>query len=589
MINEKQSVYEVELEFDLKKFNTTFPLFRDFPYLHLSGSDVMLTHPLSFFEGREQISYVLEMYGEFIQSIIRSLQSKELSRYQLKELIVGILPTGPIESLNLITRTFNCLKRRNINSISEVMSKTFQELTDIPNFGRSSADDLLYSILLLTILDSEFKAGRKYVETPHTSYPDFQNLESMRPDGLDQSGTNDWIANNREIYESVLNQQSGSGKFPNFTSEQDTLFFRVANVIQFINPEFTFGDLLEVMPIFQLKPLSEVSKWELIAKNSIVNSNDDFHFRNWGNFFHDWNSKNIMVLTSRVTSPNPDTLQDIANHLGLTRERIRQIENNVRDSIFAELSNKDSILPILSSYFQKIVGNVARRSILMKNNQWLQSHPIPTFYLNDNNEGDIKSFTDIELIDVLIFASPNIKTYGDLIIGGDLFKVDLELENINEVLDTDIGAVTKSFSVENLRSLFVGIYSDDQSFDDYCKSLNLDVLWKSLVPGNTPLSKRIFIILNDAKIPLDISSINAALNSGYAKKSVSNELSSNPLFAQTFDGLWQINTNFNKIEKKDHPEVSVEKVSPHDVNNKLILDTVELDSSEVVKLKRDIK
>ena len=85
MINEKQSIYEVELEFDLKKFNTTFPLFRDFPYLHLSGSDVMLTHPLSFFEGREQVSYVLEMYGEFIQSVIRSLQSKELYRYQLRE------------------------------------------------------------------------------------------------------------------------------------------------------------------------------------------------------------------------------------------------------------------------------------------------------------------------------------------------------------------------------------------------------------------------------------------------------------------------------------------------------------------------
>jgi hypothetical protein len=589
MINEKQSIYEVELEFDLKKFNTTFPLFRDFPYLHLSGSDVMLTHPLSFFEGREQVSYVLEMYGEFIQSVIRSLQSKELYRYQLRELIVGILPTGPIESLNLITRTFNCLKRSNINSISEVMSKTFQELTDIPNFGRSSADDLLYSILELTILNSESKAGRNYVETPHTSYPHFQNLESLSPDGLDQSGTNDWIANNREIYESVLNQQSGSGKFPNFTSEQDNLFFRVANVIQSINPEFTFGDLLEVLPIFLLKPLSEVSKWELIAKNSIVNSNDDFHFKNWGNFLHDWNSKNIMVLTSRVISPNPDTLQDIANHLGLTRERIRQIENNVRDSIFAELSNKDSILPILSSYFQKIVGNVARRSILIKSNQWLQSHPIPTFYLNDNNEADIKSFSDIELIDVLIFASPNIKTYGDLIIGGDLFKVDLELENINDVLDTDTGAVTKLFSVENLRSLFAGSYSDDQSFDDYCKSLNLDVLWKSLVPRNTPLSKRIFLILNDANIPLDISSINVALNSGYAKKSVSNELSSNPLFAQTFDGLWQINTNFNQIEKKDNPEVSLEKVSPHGVNHKLILDTVELDSSEIVKLKRDIK
>jgi hypothetical protein len=589
MINEKQSVYEVELEFDLKKFNTTFPLLRDFPYLHLSGSDVMLTHPLSFFESKEQVSYVLEMYGEFVQSIIRSLQSKELSRYQLKELIVGSMPSGPIENLNLITRTFNCLKRRNINSVSEIMSKTFQELTDIPNFGRGSADDLFYAILLLTILDSESKAGRKYLETPHTSYSEFQNLESPPPDGLDQSRTEDWLANNREIYESVQNQQNENGKFPNFTSEQDNLFFRVANIIQFINPEFTFGELLEVLSIFQLKPLSEVSKWELIAKNTIVNYNDDFHFKNWGNFLHDWNLKNIKVLTSRVISHDPETLQDIANYLGLTRERIRQIENNVRDSIFAELSDKDSILPILSSYFQKIVGNVARRSILLRDNQWLQSHPIPTFYVDENNEANILSFTDIELIDVLIFASPNIKSYGDLIIGGGLFKVDVELENISDVLDTHIGALTKSFSVENLRSLFVGIYSDDQSFDDYCEYLNLDVLWKSLVPSNTPLSKRISTILSDAKIPLDISSINSALNSKYAKKSISNELSSNPLFVQTFDGLWQINANFNKFEKKDHSEFSIAEVSLQDGNHKLILDTVELDSSEVIKLKKDIK
>jgi hypothetical protein len=326
----------------------------------------------------------------------------------------------------------------------------------------------------------------------------------------------------------------------------------------------------------------------LIAKNSIVNSNDDFHYTNWGNFFHDWNSKNIKVLTSRVISNDPDTLQDIANYLGLTRERIRQIENNVRDSIFAELSDKDSILPILSSYFQKIVGNVARRSILLKANQWLQSHPIPTFYVDENNGPDIKSFTDIELIDVLIFASPNIKSYGDLIIGGDLFKVDRELENMNDVVDTDIGVLPKSFSVENLRSLFIGIYSDDQSFDVYCEYLNLDVLWKSLVPSNTPLSKRISIILSDANIPLDISSINFALNSKYAKKSVSNELGSNPMFAQTFDGLWQINANFNGIEKKDQSEVLIEEASLQVENHKLILDTVELDASEVIKLKREV-
>lgn len=585
MINDKQSVYEVELEFNIKQFNDTFPLLREFPYLHLSGSNVMLTHPLSFFESREQVSYEIEMHGDFVQSIIRSLQSKELSRYQLNELIVGTLPSGPIENLNLVTRTFNCLKRRNINTVSELMNKTFQELTDIPNFGRSSADDFFYAILFFTILDSESKAGRKYRETPHSSFSELQSLVSVPPDGLDQSKIEDWVANNREIYESVLNQQNENGKFPNFTSEQDTLFFRVANIIQSINPEITFGELLDFLSIFQLKPLSEVSKWELIAKNSIVNSNDDFHFKNWGNFFHDWNSKNIEVLASRVISNDPETLQNIANSLGLTRERIRQIENNVRDNIFAEFSDKESMLPILSSYFQKIVGNVARRSILLKDNQWLQSHPIPTFYVDENDEGNIKLFTDIELIDVLIFASPNIKSFGDLIIGGDLFKINLELENISDVTDSDIGALTKSFSVENLRSLFVGIYSDDQSFKDYCQYLDLDVLWKSLVPSNTPLSKRISIILNEAKIPLDISSINAALNFGYAKKSVSNELSSNPLFTQTYEGLWQLDADF---ENKDLPEVSNEKVSLQDGNHKLILDTVELDSSEVIKLKRNM-
>ena len=108
------------------------------------------------------------------------------------------------------------------------------------------------------------------------------------------------------------------------------------------------------------------------------------------------------------------------------------------------------------------------------------------------------------------------------------------------------------------------------------------------MPSNTPLSKRISIILNEAKIPLDISSINAALNFGYAIKSVSNELSSNPLFTQTYEGLWQIDADFHKIEKKNYPEVSEEKVSLQDGNRKLILGTVELDSSEVIKLKRNI-
>jgi hypothetical protein len=57
---------------------------------------------------------------------------------------------------------------------------------------------------------------------------------------------------------------------------------------------------------------------------------------------------------------------------------------------------------------------------------------------------------------------------------------------------------------------------------------------------------------------------------------------------QTSDGLWQINTHFNKLEKKNDTEVSIENLPIKDKDYKLILDTVELDSSEVIKLKKDI-
>ena len=60
------------------------------------------------------------------------------------------------------------------------------------------------------------------------------------------------------------------------------------------------------------------------------------------------------------------------------------------------------------------------------------------------------------------------------------------------------------------------------------------------------------------------------------------------MFAQTFDGLWQINANFNEIEKKDQSEVLIEEASLQVENHKLILDTVELDASEVIKLKREM-
>ena len=55
-------------------------------------------------------------------------------------------PTGelalPIEELSLSVRSYNCLKREGVNTVSDLVLKTEQELMDIRNFGQKSIDEV---------------------------------------------------------------------------------------------------------------------------------------------------------------------------------------------------------------------------------------------------------------------------------------------------------------------------------------------------------------------------------------------------------------------------------------------------------------
>jgi DNA-directed RNA polymerase subunit alpha len=48
----------------------------------------------------------------------------------------------PVEQLNLSVRTLNCLRRGNINTVGELMSKTEKELMSLRNFGIKSKQEL---------------------------------------------------------------------------------------------------------------------------------------------------------------------------------------------------------------------------------------------------------------------------------------------------------------------------------------------------------------------------------------------------------------------------------------------------------------
>jgi len=48
----------------------------------------------------------------------------------------------PIEDLDLSERPRNCLKRAQINSIGELLTKTEDDLLNITNFGQKSLDEV---------------------------------------------------------------------------------------------------------------------------------------------------------------------------------------------------------------------------------------------------------------------------------------------------------------------------------------------------------------------------------------------------------------------------------------------------------------
>ena len=48
-----------------------------------------------------------------------------------------------IEELELSVRAYNCLKRANINSLGELLKLSYDDLMNIKNFGKKSADEVM--------------------------------------------------------------------------------------------------------------------------------------------------------------------------------------------------------------------------------------------------------------------------------------------------------------------------------------------------------------------------------------------------------------------------------------------------------------
>lgn len=92
-------------------------------------------------------------------SLARELNTEaegiELGTGPVDEQLVADLAL-PIEELSLTVRSYNCLKREGIHTVSELVSRSEQDLMDIRNFGQKSIDEVKLKLaeLGLTLKDS---------------------------------------------------------------------------------------------------------------------------------------------------------------------------------------------------------------------------------------------------------------------------------------------------------------------------------------------------------------------------------------------------------------------------------------------------
>ena len=65
----------------------------------------------------------------------------------LKKVVPQLVPI--IEELDLSVRSFNCLKRANINTVEDLVSKTQDEMIKVRNLGRKSLEEVEHKLTMM--------------------------------------------------------------------------------------------------------------------------------------------------------------------------------------------------------------------------------------------------------------------------------------------------------------------------------------------------------------------------------------------------------------------------------------------------------
>ena len=75
--------------------------------------------------------------------LFRSVEKEETKKEKVLEMT--------IEELELSVRSYNCLKRANINTVEELVNRTEDEMIKVRNLGKKSLDEVIGKIKSLNL------------------------------------------------------------------------------------------------------------------------------------------------------------------------------------------------------------------------------------------------------------------------------------------------------------------------------------------------------------------------------------------------------------------------------------------------------
>ncbi|MFW5866411.1 MAG: DNA-directed RNA polymerase subunit alpha [Armatimonadota bacterium] len=97
-------------------------------------------------------------------SEIEMPEEEEVEEAPEQEEVKNKILTFPIEEMEFSVRTFNCLKKENIDTVGELVEKTEEELLDIRNFGKRSLEEVIEKLASVELELAEAASAEELVE-----------------------------------------------------------------------------------------------------------------------------------------------------------------------------------------------------------------------------------------------------------------------------------------------------------------------------------------------------------------------------------------------------------------------------------------